>query len=144
VTESFSASCRRVLQSDSVLPEDYEAARYLIDQGLAAGQYGPPSKSRDHYGKITQLVWFGITPAGRLWLEESARAELEKTQKIAQQENDQKRDHLQEHVRTVLVEAIREASPPPSNLVRLAWTVGAGAILLAVGYLVRTHLGIPL
>lgn len=144
-SDPYSARLRRILENGPASPDDYEAARYLIKQGLADGVPGKPSKSRDHYGKTTQLVWFGITPAGRLWLErQSAGAELDQPKGAPEVERNQDARHLPQNVRTVLVEVIREATKPASNLVKLAWTVAAGAVLLMIGYLVKTHLGIPL
>lgn len=139
-TEPFSASCRRVLENGPAGLEDYETARYLIEQGLADGRCGPPSKSRDHYGKVTQLVWFGITPAGRLWLEQSARAELDKAESAGEQRGDQVGGRVEKH----LTDIAGVAKPPRPNLVKWAGTVLGAVMAALIVYLIRTHLGVSL
>ena len=140
MTEPFSASCRRVLENGPAGLEDYETARYLIEQGLADGRYGPPSKSRDHYGKTTQLVWFGITPAGRLWLERSARADLDEAESAGEQRGDQVGGRVEKH----FTDIAGVAKPPRPNLVKWAGSVLGAVMVALIVYLIRTHLEIPL
>lgn len=135
---------RRVLQDGPQGEADYEIAAWLIDQGLADGRRGPPSKGRDSYGKITQLVWLGMTPAGQLWLEESARAELEKAEVVAEQQSNQRSERLNQQALESIAEAITGLPKPQSNPVKIAIGVLIGFLVGAVAYLFRTHLGITL
>lgn len=142
---TYAAECRRILENGPASPDDYEIARYLIDQGLADGRYGPPSKGRDSYGKITQLVWVGIKPAGRLWLEQqSARAELDEASKFKNLKANHDANHLTQEALNPIAEAIAGLPKPQSNPVKIALGVFIGFLVMAVAYLFRTHLGIPL
>ena len=129
----ISDDLRRVLLEGPSGPDDYETARYLIEQGLADGRYGPPSKSRDHYGKITQLVWFGITPAGRLWLEQ---LEHQREQALVESGHDE----VTQQTKRGKIEL--RAQKPQSPLVHQAWVVLGGLVLLLLAYLLKTHFGI--
>ena len=145
MTEPFSARCRRVLENGPVSPDDHEAARYLIEQGLADGRCGPPSKGRDNYGKITQVAWFGITPAGRLWLEQlSAGAELDEAEKLKYREANHDAEQLKQKSLEPIAEAIARLPKPPSNLVTIALGVVVAILGAMVLLLFRTHLDIPL
>lgn len=134
----------RVLQKGPQGEADYEIAGWLIDQGLAAGRRGPPSKGRDSYGKITQLVWVGMTPAGRLWLEESARADLDEAKIIGEKQANAATEELHQKTLESIAEAITRLPKPQPNLVKLAWVVFASAVFAMAAYLFKTHLGIPL
>lgn len=140
----ISDDLRRVLLEGPSGPDDHETARYLIEQGLADGRYGPPSKSRDHYGKTTQLVWFGITPAGRLWLEQSARAELDKAEFLDEHKAKDDTEKQAQEALNAIAKAITGLPKPPSNLVGIA----LGVIVMALGamvlHLIGQHLGISL
>lgn len=142
MAESFAARCRHVLEEGPQGEADYEIAGWLIDQGLAAGRRGPPSKGRDSYGKITQLVWLGMTPAGRLWLEESARAELEKIEVPEDQVADGFCCPGKKNEANKAEGRDRGERPGQPWLIVLAGA--AGVLVLMIALLFRTHLSIPL
>lgn len=144
MAESFAARYWRVLENGPQGEADYEIAGWLIDQGLADGRRGAPSKGRDSYGKSTRLVWLGPTPAGRLWLEESARAELEDAKKLQKIEADRCAEHLHQKSLDSIAEAITGLPKPQPNLVKLAWALCAVVLGAMVLLLFRTHLGIAL
>jgi len=135
---------RRVLQEGPQGEADYEIAGWLIDQGLADGRRGAPSKGRDSYGKITRLVWLGPTPAGRLWLEESARAELEKAEMPENQVADGLRRSGKKNETGKAEWRDRGERPGQPWLIVLAGAVAAGVLVLMIALLFRTHLSIPL
>jgi hypothetical protein len=141
---AFSNQCRRVLIDGPAGPVDYEIARHLIEQGLADGRLGPTSKGRDTYGKTTQLVWLGITPAGRLWLEDSARAKLDDAGKHKEFKANHGAEQLQQKALESIAEAITGLPKPQSNLVKIAWALGAIVLGAMVLLLFKTHLGISL
>ncbi len=137
--ESFSTRCRRVLENGPASEDDYEAACYLIGQGLADGVCGQPSKGRDTYGKITKVFWRCPTAAGRLWLEQ-------------QSEHERLEDRLHHPADDGAGEQGSEKSQgrknnPPTReswLIVLAITVAGAVLAPMVILLIKTHLGIAL
>ncbi|MDU4301873.1 MAG: hypothetical protein E7I45_13025 [Eikenella corrodens] len=59
----------RLLSQRHVAPEDYEAAKELIDAGYADGTYRT-SRQKGEYGRVLNLLWRGPTISGRRYLEE--------------------------------------------------------------------------
>ena len=59
----------RLLSQRHVAPEDYEAAKELIDARYADGTYRT-SRQKGEYGKVLNLLWRGPTISGRRYLEE--------------------------------------------------------------------------
>lgn len=69
MSKGFKSTYLRLLSGEAVTPNDYWAARELIDSGYAQGQYRV-SKSHLDYGQITALVGFTPTMQGRLYADQ--------------------------------------------------------------------------
>lgn len=140
----ISDDLRRVLQEGPQGEADYELACWLIERGYARGVCGKRLKGRENYGKLPPPVWLGMTPAGRLWLEESARTELDEAKVVADQERNQEAKHLTQEALESIAEAITGLPKPQSSPVKIAIGVLIGFLVVAAVYLFRTHLGITL
>lgn len=138
--EPFPARCRRVLENGPTGEDDDEVAAWLIGQRLADGRVGPRSKGRNTYGRTGPVAWFGITPAGRLWLEASAGAELDQPQGPACEQASGASGHTEENG----INGAARPKEPESALVAQAKVVVGGVVLALLIYLIKTHFGIPL
>ena len=60
---------RRLLREGKPQPQDYEEVRYLADEGLANAKYRV-SRKKENYNQVEQVIWIGVTAAGRDYLDE--------------------------------------------------------------------------
>lgn len=74
----FTAAYLRVLGSQEPRPEDYWAAKDLIEHGHATGQM-QISRDRNSFGQVTHLLAFAPTLSGRLFADELAEAARRRT-----------------------------------------------------------------
>ena len=78
----------RLLSQRHVAPEDYEAAKELIDARYADGAYRT-SRQKGEYGKVLNLMWRGPTISGRRYLEELRQLKQQPEQAAQQRANNE-------------------------------------------------------
>ena len=119
---------RRLLREGKPQPQDYEEVRYLADSGLADAKYRV-SRKKENYNQVEQVLWTGITAAGRDYLDE-----------LEQQEANTHAEQDGCEIQPAAQRAVTQAAPVQVKLwhERSTWralifTVGAGLLVLLLG-----------
>lgn len=100
----------RLLSQRHVAPEDYEAAKELIDARYADGTYRT-SRQKGEYGRVLNLLWRGPTISGRRYLEE-LRQLAQQSEQAAQQRTNNEAEHVGKEWLSVQPHSLKPVEKP--------------------------------